>query len=334
MRFGPALRSVIRQVGPVEPKPLILNYHRIAEEPIDPWGLAVSPAHFAEQLQVLCRTRHPLPLTEFVSAFVAGTLQADAIAVTFDDGYADNLLAGKPLLEAVDIPATVFLTTGCLDRREEFWWDELARLVLLEHGPQKLKIVVRGEALHFDFGRPSVPGASPWRTWLLRRRRRRAHRAIWRALRPLDNEERGLLMAEIRSKLAGRHSQPGSGRAMTSAEVRGLVDDQLITIGAHTVTHPALTQIGPEARRREIAESKAACEALMGKPVPGFAYPYGDLDDGVRYAVKEAGFVYACSNRSGPVTAASDLFALPRLPIGDWDGDAFERALRLVSAGD
>jgi peptidoglycan/xylan/chitin deacetylase (PgdA/CDA1 family) len=152
-------------------------------------------------------------------------------------------------------------------------------------------------------------------------------------LRPLDNEERGLLMAEIRSKLAGRH-QSGSGRAMTTAEVRALVDDQLITIGAHTVTHPALTQIGPEARRREIAESKAACEALMGKPVPGFAYPYGDLDDGVRYAVKEAGFVYACSNSSGPVTAASDLLALPRVPIGDWGGDAFEQALGLASARD
>jgi peptidoglycan/xylan/chitin deacetylase (PgdA/CDA1 family) len=334
MRFGPALRSVIRQVGPVEPKPLILNYHRIAEEPIDPWGLAVSPAHFAEQLQVLRHTRHPLPLTEFVSAFAAGTLPAAAIAVTFDDGYADNLLAGKPLLAAADIPATVFLTTGCLDRREEFWWDELARLVLLEHGPQKLKIVVRGEVLHFDFGRPSAPGASPWLTWLLRRRRRRAHRAIWRALRPLDSEERWRLMAEIRSKLAGRHSQPGSGRAMTSAEVRALVDDQLITIGAHTMTHPSLTEIGPDARRREIAESKAACEALTGKPVPGFAYPYGDLDDRVRSAVKEAGFVYACSNRSGPVTAASDLLALPRLPIGDWGSDAFERALRLASAAD
>ena len=140
-------------------------------------------------------------------------------------------------------------------------------------------------------------------------------------------------MAEIRSKLAGRHSQPGSGRAMTSAEVRALVNDQLITIGAHTVTHPALTQIGPEARRREIAESKAACEALTGKPVPGFAYPYGDLDDGVRYGVKEAGFLYACSSSSGPVTAVSDLLALPRIPIGDWDGHAFERALRLAPAG-
>jgi peptidoglycan/xylan/chitin deacetylase (PgdA/CDA1 family) len=273
-------------------------------------------------------------LTKLVSAFVAGTLPADAIAVTFDDGYADNLLAGKPLLSAADIPATVFLATGCLDRTEEFWWDELARLVLLEDGPQKLEIVVRGDVLDFDFGTPSAPEAGAWRTWLPRRRRRRAYRAIWRALRPLDNRERGLLMAEIQSKLAGRHSQPGSGRAMTRAEVRALVDDQLITIGAHTVTHPALTEIGPEACRREIAESKAACEALIGKPVPGFAYPYGDLDERVRSVVEEAGFAFACSTRSEPVTAKSDLLTLPRVVIGDWDGDAFEQALRSASAED
>jgi peptidoglycan/xylan/chitin deacetylase (PgdA/CDA1 family) len=322
------------QTRPVEPKPLILNYHRVADEPVDPWGLAVSPARFAAQLQFLRRTRRPLPLTKFVSAFVAGTLPANAIAVTLDDGYADNLFAGKPLLAAADIPATIFLATGCLDRPEEFWWDELARLVLLEDGPQKLEIVVRGKVLQFAFGRPSAPGAGAWRTWLPRRRRRRAHRAIWRALRPLDNQERGLLIAEIRSKLAGRHYQPGSGRAMTRDEVRMLADDGLIMIGAHTVTHPALTAIGTDARRREIAESKAACEALIGKPVPGFAYPYGDLDERVRSAVEEAGFTFACSTRSGPVTAKSDLLTLPRVAIGDWDGDAFERALRSASAED
>jgi peptidoglycan/xylan/chitin deacetylase (PgdA/CDA1 family) len=332
MRFGRALRSVIRRVRSVEPKPVILNYHRVADEPVDPWGLAVSPARFAEQLHILRRTRRPLPLTKFVNALVTGTLPTNAIAVTFDDGYADNLLAGKPLLAAADIPATVFLATGCLDRTEEFWWDELARLVLLEDGLQRLEIVVRGDVLDFDFGTPSAPQAGSWRTWVRRRRRRRAYRAIWWVLRPLDNEERGLLMAEIRSKLAGRHFQPGSGRAMTRSEVRMLAGDGLITVGAHTVTHPVLTAIGTDACRREIAESKAACEALIGKPVPGFAYPYGDLDERVRSVVEEAGFAFACSTRSGPVTAKSDLLTLPRVAIGDWDGDTFEQALRSASA--
>jgi len=116
---------------------VILMYHRIADEPNDPWSLAVSPAHFEEHLRVLSRTRHPLALTEFIAKLRAGTLPPRAVAVTFDDGYVDNLTAGKPRLTAADVPATVFLATGFIDRREPIWWDELACLVLLE-GPAKL----------------------------------------------------------------------------------------------------------------------------------------------------------------------------------------------------
>jgi peptidoglycan/xylan/chitin deacetylase (PgdA/CDA1 family) len=334
MRFGNALRSVLQPLRSVEPKPIILNYHRVADEPIDPWGLAVSPARFAEQLQVLRRIRHPLPLTKFVSSLRAGTLPTNAVAVTFDDGYVDNLLAGKPLLVEADIPATIFLVTGCLGISEEFWWDELARLVLVDGSQQQLEIVVQGRALHFDLG--SFPAAAPdgWHNWLSRKQRWRAYRAIWLALRPLDNEDLRRVMSEIRAKLTSRHSQPGAGRAMTKGEVRRLVDGELIAIGAHTVTHPALTEIEIDICRREIAESKAACEALVGKPVPGFAYPYGDVDERVRSVVDTTGFAFACSTRSGAVTAKSDLLTLPRVITGDWDGDAFERALRSASAED
>ena len=116
---------------------------------------------------------------------------------------------------------------------------------------------------------------------------------------------------------------------MTPEEVRALVTDGLVMIGAHTVTHPPLTSLDAGARRREIVESKVACEALLGAHVPGFAYPYGDLDDEVRSDVEDAGFAYACSTRHGPVTAASDILALPRIQVLDWDGDAFSQALSL-----
>jgi peptidoglycan/xylan/chitin deacetylase (PgdA/CDA1 family) len=65
----------------------------------------------------LRRTRRAPPLTEFIRNLKAATLPEDAVTVTFDDGYADNLLAAKPLLAAADIPATVFLATGYLGWR-------------------------------------------------------------------------------------------------------------------------------------------------------------------------------------------------------------------------
>src|SRR5204863_340481 len=161
-------------------QPLILIYHRVAAVPVDPWGLAVSPKHFAEHLDVLRRTRHPMPLATFVSRIAERTLPRNAVAITFDDGYADNLLAAKPGLDAAD---------------------------------------------------------------------------------------------------------------------------GLVAIGAHSVTHSALASLVPAARHREIAESKAACEALIGAPITAFAYPYGDLDSEVRSAVESAGFVYACTTEPAPVAA-------------------------------
>ena len=127
-----ALRSIRVRIFPPSPRPLILMYHRIADEPFDPWGNAVSPAHFKEHLEILRRTRQPLSLTEFVRGLEAGTLPNDAVALTFDDGYVDNLVGGKPHLAAAGVPATVFLATGYLGRLGEFWWDELARVVQQE----------------------------------------------------------------------------------------------------------------------------------------------------------------------------------------------------------
>lgn len=332
MRVRRALHRILRSVRQSLPKPVILMYHRIADELVDPWGLAVSPARFAEQLQVLCRSRHPLPLTNFVSAFVSGTLPARAVALTFDDGYADNLLAGKPRLEAADVPATVFLATGYLGHSAEFWWDELARLVLVESSPQSVDLVVRGRAMHFELG-ADLPtrGNQAWRAWSAPlTARHEAYLAIWRALRLLEDEERHGVMAQLRSNFSGSGHFPALGHAMTREQARALATGGLVTIGAHTVTHPQLTGLADGARRREIFDSKAACEALTAERVPGFAYPYGDLDNEVRSLVERAGFAYACSTKHGPINSTSDAFELPRIHVHNWDGDAFERSLRGV----
>lgn len=115
---------------------------------------------------------------------------------------------------------------------------------------------------------------------------------------------------------------------MTQEEVRALVTDSPVSIGAHTVTHPSLSKLEAETCRYEITESKSACEALLGLPVAGFTYPYGDFNTLSRDAVISAGFEYACSTEGGPAGATSDIFALPRIQVFDGDGDAFERALR------
>jgi peptidoglycan/xylan/chitin deacetylase (PgdA/CDA1 family) len=306
-------------------------YHRIADEPIDPWSNAVSPSHFGEQLEVLRHTRHVLPLSEFVSALVAQTLPRNAVAITFDDGYVDNLLAAKPRLDEADLPATVFLATGYLGRSGEFWWDELARLLLVEIAVRELKLTVAGEIMNFDF---STEGDTPesdrrWRAWLepARTARQRAYLSIWRAARSLTLRAREALMAEIRAAIASATPSDVLARAMTINEVMTLTKDPLMTIGAHSVTHPDLTELDAEGRRWEIAASKAACDELAGQKARTFAYPFGEFNRDARAAAIAAGFDCACSTRPGAVNADCDLFSLPRIHVLDVNGEAFERSL-------
>ena len=303
-------------------------YHRVADEPIDPWALAVSPAHFEEQLSVLRRVRRPFPLVEFVDRLLAGTLPNNAVGLTFDDGYVDNLELAKPRLSAADVPATVFLATGFLDSPEPFWWDEVAALILDGAPHSNLAVAIRAAT-------PSVIADSDLlddNSGTIEKRRAVLY-SVWEALRRLADQQRRSAMIELKSRLAPRERNRRwtTNRAMTRSEVRTLIADGLIAIGAHTVSHPVLAGLEAAACYREIVESKAECEALIGAPVNIFAYPYGDFDAEAREAVKTAGFNFACSTQRGPVTARSDVFALPRIHVPNMDGDAFERALRSAS---
>ena len=327
MSLRTKLRSIVRRIRPPKPRPLILMYHRIADEPIDNWGLAVSPGHFEEQLQVLRRTRHPLPLADFVRNLKARTLPPNAVAVTFDDGYVDNLVAGKPRLAAADVPATVFLVTGYLDRPEEFWWDELARLALVGNGPRNFELVIRGETMPIDLSTKSALQEDGTICAVSLTRRQAVLTPIWQAIRLLEDDERKRIMAELRSVFAVPVCHASRGRSMTKEEVRTLVTDGLVTVGAHTVTHPPLSQLGATTCHREVTESKLACEAVIGAPVAGFAYPFGDFDGKARQAVVDAGFNFSCSTQLAPTDATSDIFALPRIQVKNWDGDAFEQTL-------
>ena len=93
----------------------------------------------------------------------------------------------------------------------------------------------------------------------------------------------------------------------------------------------ALTELDALAYRVEIAASKRACEVLAGAEVRTFAYPFGNFDAEVRAAIRDAGFICACSTRHGPVVLGCDVFALPRVQVLDSCGDVFEQSLRYAS---
>ncbi|MEA2258819.1 MAG: hypothetical protein QOJ51_1644 [Acidobacteriaceae bacterium] len=311
---------------------MILVYHRVAEANVDPWALGVSPAHFAQHLQVLNTIANPVSLRYLLSARSDRELPPRPVCITFDDGYADNLYAARPALEVYRVPATVYVTTGYLDVPENLWWDELAKLILDPASRQEeLSLNLNGQHYAYTFlPQAGEPGAldphGKWKAWEpAPGTRQSAYVAIYRMLLKLSNTEREEALEQLRGG-ATRYVDRRQHRCLTTNELCELASGDLVEIGAHTLTHPVLAELPLDQQEQEIGESKRWLEALIGQEVTSFAYPYGKKHHYSRQtveAVRAEGFACACSNFGGLVTRSSDRFALPRFQPMDWDGDHF-----------
>lgn len=303
------------------PPPLILMYHRIAQDSLDPWQLCVSPANFAAQMQVIRRHRRPMRLAELTQQLAQGQCPRGAIVVTFDDGYRDNLLAALPVLEAYDVPATVFCTAGYVGRDQPFWWDRLAALLLApERLPPTLALDVNGRQWRKDLGVAANDNSDA-------SARLAFYREVWAWLRPLTDADRALALDAIAGWSADAGAVP-TPIALTQQQLCVLAASPLIDIGAHSVTHAALPALAPQEQRAEISQSKTRLEAMIGRAVQHFAYPFGDQSAETATLVRDAGFASSCTTEHGAVRAGADLFQLPRIAVGNWDGETFAQALQ------
>jgi peptidoglycan/xylan/chitin deacetylase (PgdA/CDA1 family) len=318
---------------------LVLVYHRVTRLSTDPQALTVAPEHFTEQLDVLRRHAHPLPLVELVDRAQHGRLPARAVAVTFDDGYSDNLVEASPLLEQAAVPATVFVTTGGIGRAQEFYWDDLDR-ILLQPGvlPANLALTIGPSSYAADLGGDARLGESAWeerRRWnLLQARapgaRERIYAELCERLRPIDERARVEVLERVRAWSGCPAPPRATHRIMNAAEIARLAGGGLVEIGAHTVTHPVLATLSPTAQRVEIFDSRSTLEEIVGRRVTSFAYPFGNrahYQPETAALVREAGFERACANGPALVDRWANPFEVPRGLVRDWNGDEFAHRL-------
>ena len=120
---------------------------------------------------------------------------------------------------------------------------------------------------------------------------------------------------------------PATSRAMTAEELKNLTGDDLITIGSHTVSHPALTSLPPAQQQAELHDSRQTLTEILGQPITILSYPHGDNDAEIRQLARQAGYQLACASQNGIVHKRQDPFALPRFWVPDWDGEQFGRWL-------
>lgn len=334
----PRVRSMLGRVRQefrrrITNRGLILMYHRIAEEPLDPWRLCVSPTNFTQQLEVLrsmgLRLVHVSRLAEELAN---GDLPRRTVAITFDDGYSDNIECAHPILQQYDASATFFVTAGYVGRNEEFWWDVLDRIFLQPGAlPDVLDLVVSGEAHHWELGdaaEVSAEEASCWTQWRPFREpltvRHRMHDELWRMLVRAQPEERSRVIGVLLDWARLEHKARPSRRPLTGEQLQQISNAGLVEVGAHSLTHPALPSLSPEAQAHELSASKHRLEELIRKPILGFSYPQGRSTPELEEQTRSAGYAFACGSVANAVTRRSSLYSLPRVSAPDWGEDRFK----------
>jgi peptidoglycan/xylan/chitin deacetylase (PgdA/CDA1 family) len=271
----------------------IVRHHRVygdGERPL--YRLGVSESVLDAQLALLRRLdRTPVTVAEGLEHLVSGR-PGQRVAMSFDDGYADNVTRALPLLRRHGARATFYLTSGWIEERRVPWWDVLAHA--LEHGQT-------GRAIP-DFGGTggtTLDGAG---------QRVAVLTALLPAFRaPLSERDRRL--AELRRAL-GVESEAVTELA-TWDQARALVEGGM-EVGAHTMNHPHLSLLDRAAQQREIADSARLIEQRLGVRPAGLAYPGGDYDESSPAAVAASGLNYAVTTRSGDNVAGAPRFELRR----------------------
>jgi peptidoglycan/xylan/chitin deacetylase (PgdA/CDA1 family) len=225
------------------------------------------PVQVRRGLEYLRRHRYELlPLAEVFERLAGdGRRLGRAVAFTLDDGYEDQATVGAELFAEYDCPVTTFVTTGFLDRRLWFWWDQIEFVFRRTHR-RELGIQLGGETLRYS--------------WTDAAARQQAQLAFTERCKQVPDREKhaGIrrLAAEAEVELpphAPEPYAPMSWELLRKSEVRGM------SFGPHTVTHPVLSRADDDEARRELTESWARLRAEAGQPVPVFCYPNGRWDD-------------------------------------------------------
>jgi len=311
-----ARRRVAGRAGARSGRGVILLYHRVAEVEDDPWKLAVSPRRFREQMEMLRSEFMPMRLEDLVNAAQRRRLPPKAVAVTFDDGYRDNLTGALPALERELVPATIFVTTRYVGAAEPFWWDELTKLML------------GGSSLPDPLDLQLPRGLRRWQTRTVRERQA-ANDGLQEVLRRSSPDCVHSTMALLRD-YAGLDGPADTGAAnpMTIHELRRLSRSSLIDVGAHTRTHASLPALDREIAREEVEGSLTDVELLVGARPRAFSYPFGDHGPTGRRVVRRAGFSYATGTAAGAVTWLTNPFELPRVWVEDVDAGKLAARIR------
>jgi peptidoglycan/xylan/chitin deacetylase (PgdA/CDA1 family) len=289
----------------------ILYYHRVNDDN-DPYFPAIPTALFEAEMRFLSKRYRVVSLAELLCRLAAGPAEP-VLAITFDDGYRDNYQNAFPILQRYELPATVFLTTGCMDTGEPLWFE---RLAIAMKKTSRMSILLEA--------------TPPLRLWLRTPPERlSANAEVFSVLRRVPNAERRRLLADVLRQLAVADDRERRRKMLTWDEVR-LMSAHRIAFGGHTVNHPFLSRLDPDEIRWEVSECKRRIEDELQLPAEHFAYPNGREEDfglSNKAHIRQAGYRAAVTTIWGVNHSSTDPFELRR--GGPWEDNPAMFAYKL-----
>lgn len=296
---------------------LIFMLHRVLPE--QPRGFApnrilqVTPAFLDAVIgQVREAGLDIVSLDEAHARLIEGPGDGRFACFTLDDGYRDNLSHAYPVFKRHGVPFTIYVPSDFPSGKGELWW------VALE------EVLSENESLVVTLDEGEV--VFPLRTAA---EKTVAFERVYGWLRRVDEDRQRFFVRELCARTGIDLQALCASLIMTWDEIRELVADPLVTIGAHTVGHYALAKLPPARARAEMADGAELLARELGVQPQHFSYPYGDAASAGPLdfeSAAELGFKTAVTTRKGLIFPehCDHLTALPRVSLnGDYQSLKF-----------
>jgi peptidoglycan/xylan/chitin deacetylase (PgdA/CDA1 family) len=284
----------------------IIVHHRVLAKPDPLLPETIDAQTLDAHLEMLSRLFVVLPLDEAVDMAIEGRLPSRAVAITFDDGYRNNVEVALPILRKYRLPATVYLASSFLDGGRLFVDTAVEVVRRLPEGEVDLDA--------FGLGRRPIGDL---------RSRLRIADDLTDAIKYRPLAERDALC----ERLEALAREPLPTNLMMTSEQVTRASREGITFGGHTVHHPNLALLDDAAVMREIADNRDVIKSLTGRAPRSFAYPFGK--PGTNYTaatmdiVRKAGYTSAVSMSWGVANVDTQRYQLPRFGPSERRGNAF-----------
>lgn len=259
---GTGLQS---RLWPDQDRVLILMYHGVnATGDTSINGRHLSAARFERHLAYLKSHFEVLSLSDAFKAVGSKKANKPRVAITFDDGFENNLIYAAPLLEKFQLPATFFVSSVCVSEETDILWPDVVDLIMNKHSEVSVDGKKYGSGM------------------------------LQNHIKAQDRDKRDAIISELakRYDLAElkRNSNSEQWRMMNANQVKTLSEFPLLEIGSHCHNHYNLASLSEANAKHELEHSKKLLEECTGKPARSVAFPDGSYTEQVKQLAYEAGY--------------------------------------------